>query len=169
MNHSSITRRQQPRISGRQICKEGISHSGEPYTPAWRFPRARRACRRARLLIEALPPRYPMRVSYTLKGRCRIGSAPFMKIVSGVCKPSSVLDGHLSGPAVASRLKRLPGSATGRRRAAPKGAHASLSILHQVGFTARASCQAAGELLPRLSTLAPPRREVRGISLLHFP
>ena len=27
------------------------------------------------------------------------------------------MDDHLSGPAVASRLKRLPGSATGRRRA----------------------------------------------------
>ena len=39
--------------------------------------------------------------------------------VSGVCKPSSVLDGHLSRPAVASGLKRLPGSATGRRMCSP--------------------------------------------------
>ena len=93
------------------------------------------------------------------------------KNVSGVCKPSSVLDDHLSGPAVASRLKRLPGGATGRRRTEPRRvrALASLSILHQVGFTARASRQAAGELLPRLSTLAPFVRRVRGISLLHFP
>ena len=84
-----------------------------------------------------------------------------MIIVSGVCKPSSVLDDHLSGPAVASRLKRLPGSATGRRRSEPRGiaAHASLSILHQVGFTARASRQAAGELLPRLSILASSGEE----------
>ena len=113
-----------------------------------------------------------------------------MIIVSGVCKPSSVLDGHLSRPAVASRLKRLPGSATGRRfgfAADPRAcgrAVASLSILHQVGFTARTSRQAAGELLPRLSTLALDSRKridkriaahegtadrERGISLLHFP
>src|SRR5699024_6126233 len=52
----------------------------------------------------------------------------------------------------------------GARRAA---AYAPLSILHQVGFTERTSRHAAGELLPRLSTLTPPRG--RGISLLHFP
>ena len=81
--------------------------------------------------------------------------------MSDVCKPSSVLDDHLSGPAVASRLKRLPGSATGRRRSEPRriAAHASLSILHQVGFTARTSRQAAGELLPRLSILASSGEE----------
>ena len=91
-------------------------------------------------------------------------------IVSGVCKPSSVLDDHLSGPAVASRLKRLPVSATGRRRSEPRGiaAHASLSILHQVGFTARTSRQAAGELLPRLSILTSSIGR-GGISLLHSP
>ena len=102
-----------------------------------------------------------------INAEARLRFRVFMIIVSGVCKPSSVLDDHLSGPAVASRLKRLPGSATGRRRnEGPKAdAHASLSILHQVGFTARTSRQAAGELLPRLSTLASPRGDSRYISV----
>ena len=47
----------------------------------------------------------------------------------------------------------LPESTTGRRIAPGR-------ILHRVGFTAPACRQAAGELLPRLSILAP--RGVRG-------
>ena len=39
--------------------------------------------------------------------------------VSAVCKPSSVLDGHLSRPAVASRLQRLPEGVTGRHICPP--------------------------------------------------
>ena len=37
-----------------------------------------------------------------------------MKIASGVYKPSSVLDDHLSRLQVAMELKRLPESVTGR-------------------------------------------------------
>ena len=42
-----------------------------------------------------------------------------MKIASGVCKPSSVLDDHLSRPQVAMGLKRLPESVTGRHMCFP--------------------------------------------------
>ena len=48
------------------------------------------------------------------------GSAPInRRIVSDVCKPSSVLDGHLSRPEVAIRLERLPESVTGRHMCSP--------------------------------------------------
>ena len=62
-------------------------------------------------------------------------------------------------PPLPRGLKRLPGS---RRTAV----NASLSILLRMGFTGPASRQAAGELLPRLSTLTCI---TGGISLLHFP
>ena len=72
--------------------------------------------------------------------------------VSQACKPSSVVDGHLSRPTVTGRLQRLPGSAAGHR--------IFPSILHQVGFASRTSRQAAGELLPRLSILTSQRDAV---------
>ena len=50
------------------------------------------------------------------------------------------------------------------RRAA---AYVLIRILHQMGFTARTSRQAVGELLPRLSILTAPK--CGGISLLHSP
>ena len=62
-------------------------------------------------------------------------------------KPSSVLGDHLSRPGVTARAHAIFGA----RRAAA----CAPFLLHQVGFTARTSRQAAGELLPRLSTLAP--------------
>ena len=40
-------------------------------------------------------------------------------------------------------------------------------ILRRAGFTSRTSCQAAGELLPRLSILTAPKNG--GLFLLHFP
>ena len=79
--------------------------------------------------------------------------------MSRICKPSFVLNGHLSRPAVTNRLKRLLGNVTGR--------HALPAILLRMGFTGRTSRHAVGELLPRLSTLT--RVSTCGISLLHFP
>ena len=60
---------------------------------------------------------------------------------------------------------QLPaGSSDYRKRDGPPFT-ASLSILHLVGFTERTSRQAAGELLPHLSTLALLRRGTRFISV----
>ena len=47
------------------------------------------------------------------------GDSRYMKIASGVCKPSSVLDDHLSRLQVAMELKRLPESVTGRHMCFP--------------------------------------------------
>ena len=106
-----------------------------------------------------------------------------MKIVSGAYKPSSVLDGHLSRPAVASGLKRFPGSVTGRHICFPinlaprrRGCsvppfgtvgptNPSLSVLHRIGFAEPRGLPRAGELLPRLSTLAFPCGSSRYISV----
>ena len=69
---------------------------------------------------------------------------------------------HLSRPGVAAQVQAMPRT----RRAA---ACVLLRILHQMGFTARTSRQAVGELLPRLSILTAPLAECGGISLLHSP
>ena len=52
----------------------------------------------------------------SMKNEGAFAKAPsfYMKIASGVCKPSSVLDDHLSRLQVAMELKRLPESVTGR-------------------------------------------------------
>ena len=55
-------------------------------------------------------------------------------------------DDHLSRPGVAAQVQAMPRT----RRAA---ACVLIRILHQMGFTARTSRQAVGELLPRLSIL----------------
>ncbi len=57
----------------------------------------------------------------SMKNEGAFAKAPsfYMKIASGVCKPSSVLDDHLSRPQVAMGLKRLPESVTGRHMCFP--------------------------------------------------
>ena len=69
-------------------------------------------------------------------------------------------DDHLSRPDVAAQVQAMPRT----QRAA---ACVLIRILHQMGFTARTSRQAVGELLPRLSILTAPK--CGGISLLHSP
>ncbi len=68
------------------------------------------------------------------------------------CKPSSVVNSHLSRSCVATRLKP------------PVEAHRAnvslLSALHRIGFTWPHSLLRAGELLPRLSTLTVKRRYI---------
>ena len=75
------------------------------------------------------------------------------------CKPSSVVNSHLSWPDVA-----IPAQChlLGTRRA---GAVCSSAVLLRIGFAEPRSLLRAGELLPRLSTLTVSG----GISLLHFP
>ena len=65
-----------------------------------------------------------------------------------VCKPSSVLDSHLSWPdvAIAARCHLL-----GTRRA---GAWCPSAVLLRIGFAEPRGLPRAGGLLPRLSTLA---------------
>ena len=75
-------------------------------------------------------------------------------------KPSSVIGGHLSRPIVTDGFKRNPESIDGPSQTL-------FRFLLRVGFTSRTSRQAAGELLPHLSTLT--RLAACGISLLHFP
>ena len=69
---------------------------------------------------------------------------------------------HQSRPGVAAQAPAILRT----RRAA---AYVLVRILHQMGFTARTSRQAAGELLPRLSTLTSGPKARGGISLLHSP
>ena len=71
-----------------------------------------------------------------------------------VCKPSSVLDGHLSRRTVSGTLKRIIS-----RRRADVWSH----FLHRAGFTGTSSRQDVCELLPPISTLA--RKAVRFISV----
>ena len=71
-----------------------------------------------------------------------------------VCKPSSVLDGHLSRRTVSGTLERI----ISRRRA-----NACSHFLHRAGFTGTSSRQDVCELLPHISTLA--RKNVRYISV----
>ena len=80
-------------------------------------------------------------------------------VVSVACKPSSVEGGHLSRPTVTDGFKRNPESIDGPSQSL-------FRFLLRAGFTSRTSRQAAGELLPHLSTLT---RQACGISLLHFP
>ena len=80
-------------------------------------------------------------------------------VVSVACKPSSVIGGHLSRPIVTDGFKRNPESIDGPSQSL-------FRFLLRAGFTSRTSRQAAGELLPHLSTLT---RQACGISLLHFP
>ncbi len=75
------------------------------------------------------------------------------------CKPGSVFDSHLSRRIVADALKPPPRRRSGRP-------YVSSTVLLRIEFTAPQCSHAAGELLPRLSTLTPPKRG--GISLLHF-
>ena len=84
---------------------------------------------------------------------------PYQNVVSVACKPSSVIGGHLSRPIVADGFKRNPESIDGPSQSL-------FRFLLRAGFTSRTSRQAAGELLPHLSTLT---RQACGISLLHFP
>ena len=84
---------------------------------------------------------------------------PYQNVVSVACKPSSVIGGHLSRPIVTDGFKRNPESIDGPSQAL-------FRFLLRAGFTSRTSRQAAGELLPHLSTLT---RQACGISLLHFP
>ena len=97
--------------------------------------------------------------------RCKNGAKPKLRaekrqnVVSVACKPSSVIGGHLSRPNVTDGFKRNPESIDGPSQAL-------FRFLLRAGFTSRTSRQAAGELLPHLSTLT---RQACGISLLHFP
>ena len=77
-------------------------------------------------------------------------------VVSVACKPSSVEGGHLSRPIVTDGFKRNPESIDGPSQAL-------FRFLLRAGFTSRTSRQAAGELLPHLSTLT--RRSVRYLSV----
>ena len=61
-------------------------------------------------------------------------------------KPGSVIDSHLSRRSVAAALKPPPRKRPGRP-------YASSTVLHRIEFTAPQCSHAAGELLPRLSTL----------------
>ena len=63
-------------------------------------------------------------------------------------KPGSVIDSHLSRRSVAAALKPPPRKRPGRP-------YASSTVLHRIEFTAPQCSHAAGELLPRLSTLTP--------------
>ena len=74
-------------------------------------------------------------------------------------KPSSVIDDHLSGKAVANLLKPL--FTVHRANVLP------YSVLLRIRFTGLLRLRKAGELLPRLSTLTA--NKCGGISLLHFP
>ena len=84
---------------------------------------------------------------------------PYQNVVSVAYKPSSVIGGHLSRPIVTDGFKRNPESIDGPSQSL-------FRFLLRAGFTSRTSRQAAGELLPHLSTLT---RQACGISLLHFP
>ncbi len=77
------------------------------------------------------------------------------------CKPSSVVDDHLSNPAVTGRLKRPT-----RKHDGPP--YSSLFGLASDGVYMCPHCyQCGGELLPRLSTLT--RVNPGGLFLLHWP
>ena len=77
------------------------------------------------------------------------------------CKPSSVVNSHLSWPGVTAAARcHLHGT----RRA---DAYCPSAVLLRIGFAEPCSSPHAGELLPRLSTLT--HQKVCGISLLHFP
>ena len=76
------------------------------------------------------------------------------------CKPSSVVNSHLSWPDVAITARR---HLLGTRRA---GAIRSSAVLLRIGFTQPRSLLRAGELLPRLSTLTG---KAGGNFLLHYP
>lgn len=71
---------------------------------------------------------------------------PYQNVVSVACKPSSVIGGHLSRPIVTDGFKRNPESIDGPSQSL-------FRFLLRAGFTSRTSRQAAGELLPHLSTL----------------
>ena len=115
------------------------------FCPSQRFPRSRPKKHDGSINPKKHGP-------YVQKATPRALPWGSQKRVSQAYKPSSVVDGHLSRPAVTGRLQRLPGSAAGHRIFA--------SILHQVGFASRTSRQAAGELLPRLSILTSRRDAV---------
>ena len=74
---------------------------------------------------------------------------PYQNVVSVACKPSSVIGGHLSRPIVTDGFKRNPESIDGPSQSL-------FRFLLRAGFTSRTSRQAAGELLPHLSTLTSP-------------
>ena len=95
----------------------------------------------------------------TLKKASNISNIQKM-FVREAYKPSSVIGGHLSRPIVTGGFKRNPESIDGPSQTL-------FRFLLRVGFTSRTSRQAAGELLPHLSTLT--RLAACGISLLHFP
>ena len=74
---------------------------------------------------------------------------PYQNVVSVAYKPSSVIGGHLSRPIVTDGFKRNPESIDGPSQSL-------FRFLLRAGFTSRTSRQAAGELLPHLSTLTSP-------------
>ena len=69
-------------------------------------------------------------------------------------KPGSVIDSHLSRRTVAGTLKPPPRRRSGRPCV-------SSTVLLRIEFTAPRCSHAAGELLPRLSTLTLPRGAAR--------
>ena len=82
------------------------------------------------------------------------------RICELVCKPGSVLNDHLS---VACRCRQAQ-AASSERSGKPM---CSSTALLRIEFTAPACLHAAGELLPRLSTLTG-QKSTGGISLLHL-
>ncbi len=112
--------------------------------------------------------------------------------MSAVYKPSSVADDHLSRPAVASGLQRLPGSVTGRHIMLPyqsctrwglqSGQVAMPLVSSYLAFPPLPSTHRATIGCPAFRTpgaqrppnplrprYARPRPQNGGISLLHFP
>jgi len=83
--------------------------------------------------------------------------------VRAVCKPSSVLDDHLSRPKVAIRLKRLS-----RERDGPPLMLSYQSCTRWGLHSGRVARPLVSSYLT-FPPLRPSRRKVRGISLLHFP
>ena len=93
--------------------------------------------------------------------------SPFIKLdkrsVRAVCKPSSVLDDHLSRPKVAIGLKRLS-----RERDGPPHILSYQSCTRWGLHSGRVARPLVSSYLT-FPPLRPSRRKVRGISLLHFP
>jgi len=91
------------------------------------------------------------------KARCSSGFLSFW--YDQACKPSSVVNSHLSWPDVAITAQC---HLLGTRRA---DAWSPSAVLLRIGFAEPRGLPRAGELLPRLSILTVSG----GISLLHFP
>ena len=79
--------------------------------------------------------------------------------IDQTCKPSSVENSYLSWQLVAKLLDATSIGHAGQ-------AYSPSTVLLRIGFTWPQALTCAGELLPRLSTLA---EKFGGISLLHYP